>query len=817
MRRATGPIRSIKEVLFTFSSNDWKSAKNFWRSAVGGWILFIALVCAVTAVLNVEWEPLPSDIVEDSVALHHIRSDRAYTIVDETATEELKEKARNRVLPVFDYNREYSNIVIDKISSGFAKAREELKRLEEELPEEAESLPPQQIEAIRSQFIGILGVAPTVKDFQRLIDQKFDPALEQALIAAVRKALNEPILEDEDVIEAHKATGLILVSGEGEERGEKAVLSDDLLKMPTVSAIKDQVVLRLEGAEVTPELIASLTALAQQFVTTTAVYDAVETDQRRLAAESAVEDVIIYIHPGESIIRAGDRFDARTISIVEGIKKAKAKRNFRWKFVGTGLFLFCFLLALYVFAARFLQRFRPQFKDLLFLGSALVLAAAIFRIGISILNVLRESLPVTIPSSALYYLLPIAGVVMVVRLLRNAQEAFIFAAASAIVIGLAPDVQFTFVAYYLLGGLVAVGSLSRAETRTAIWRAGLLTGLFQMILVIAFELIRSTEIMVALNVEAQLWNLGCALVGGMLSAAVALAFAGLAESTFAYLTDVRLLELGSLNHPLLRELIVRAPGTYHHSHLVGTLAESGCQAIGANGLFARVASYFHDIGKMAKSDYFVENQTEGLNRHDTLSPSMSALIIQNHVKDGMEMARKAKLPEQIIDIIPQHQGTKLIRYFYSKAKELEDPNVSPVNEKDYRYPGPKPQTREAGVILLADGVEAATRALRDKTPTKIRSVVEKMINQNFTDGQFDDCELTLKDLHDIADAFSNILVAIYHQRIEYPDLPSQEKGGTRLKSHEEHHQHPEPKPIADTLPQETPGVIQHPAGKRRNR
>jgi putative nucleotidyltransferase with HDIG domain len=331
-----------------------------------------------------------------------------------------------------------------------------------------------------------------------------------------------------------------------------------------------------------------------------------------------------------------------------------------------------------------------------------------------------------------------------------------------------------------------------------------MTGFFQVILIIGFELIRSVEIMVVLDANYMLWNMGAGMIGGLLAALVTQSFAGWAETIFGYVTDIKLLELSSLNHPLLRELIVRAPGTYHHSHLVGALAESACQAIGANGLFARVASYFHDIGKMTKSAYFVENQGKTENRHETLSPSMSALIIQNHVKDGIELAHKYRLPQPIVDIIPQHQGTKLIRYFYSKAKDQEKPAVSTVNEKDYRYPGPKPQTREAGVILLSDSVEAATRALPDKSPTKVRAIVEKVINMNFTDGQLDECELTLRDLHDISDSFTKILTGIYHKRIEYPDLPASRK--ERQGIHEEQDRNPQSEPLSNPNAEETPGT-----------
>jgi putative nucleotidyltransferase with HDIG domain len=270
-------------------------------------------------------------------------------------------------------------------------------------------------------------------------------------------------------------------------------------------------------------------------------------------------------------------------------------------------------------------------------------------------------------------------------------------------------------------------------------------------------------------------------VGGLLSCIFVLVMAPVAEMVFNYVTDIKLLELGNLNHPLLKEMIVKAPGTYHHSQLVAVLSEAAAAEIGANPLLARVGSYFHDIGKMRKPEYFIENQQGGINRHDHLSPSMSALIIASHVKDGMEMARDHKLPQKITDFIPQHQGTKVITFFYQKALEQND-GKEEVEEKQFRYPGPRPQTREAGIILLADGVEASVRSLPEKTPQRIQGQVQKIINKNFTEEQLDDCEMTLKDLHKIADTFTRVLVGIYHQRIPYPEEEEKKAVVTPLKS-----------------------------------
>jgi putative nucleotidyltransferase with HDIG domain len=221
--------------------------------------------------------------------------------------------------------------------------------------------------------------------------------------------------------------------------------------------------------------------------------------------------------------------------------------------------------------------------------------------------------------------------------------------------------------------------------------------------------------------------------------------------------------------------MIRAPGTYHHSVLVGNMVEAGAEAINANPLLARVAAYYHDVGKLKKPLYFIENIRDGENRHDKLSPSMSALILISHMKDGVELAREYRIGLPIIEIIRQSHGTSLISFFYLKAKGLEAPGSPPVDERDFRYPGPKPQTREAGLVLLADCVEAASRTLSDPTPARIQGLVQKIINNIFMDGQLDECELTLKNLHEIAKSFNQILAGIYHHRIDYPEPAYKEK------------------------------------------
>jgi putative nucleotidyltransferase with HDIG domain len=323
--------------------------------------------------------------------------------------------------------------------------------------------------------------------------------------------------------------------------------------------------------------------------------------------------------------------------------------------------------------------------------------------------------------------------------------------------------------YFVIAGLVGVWGVKNCRRRSALIQTGLIISLANMVLVFTFKLLEfpftGNDLLIG-----EVFALG----GGLLTGIVALGLTPIMESLFSYSSNIRLLELLNLDQPVLKELMLIAPGTYHHSMVVGQMVEAAAETIGANPMLAKAAAFYHDIGKIKKPAYFVENQMGGDNKHEKLAPSMSSLILISHVKDGVDLARKHRLGESIADIIRQHHGTNLINYFFHKAKtQATKPNQ--VKMEDYRYPGPRPQTKEAGLVLLADQVEAASRTLTDPTPARIQGMVQKIINNVFADGQLDECELTLKDLHHIARSFNKILSGIFHQRIQYPQAIDKKK------------------------------------------
>ncbi|MFH1458117.1 MAG: HDIG domain-containing metalloprotein [Candidatus Omnitrophota bacterium] len=344
-------------------------------------------------------------------------------------------------------------------------------------------------------------------------------------------------------------------------------------------------------------------------------------------------------------------------------------------------------------------------------------------------------------------------------LFNNLEIALLLALASAVsVASLGNSSPLQLCILFLVGGIISSPLVMGARKRTTIIRAGLLVGIACALSLFFMQgfgfYLPKRYIFLILN--------------GIISSGVVLLLLPVFEYLFQTVTNISLLELADFQHPLLQRMVMEAPGTYHHSLVVGNLSDTACEVVGANSLLARIGAYYHDIGKLQKPNYFSENMDIESSKHDALAPSMSKLIIMNHVKEGMELARKYKLKPPLIDFIQRHHGNSLVFYFYQRALEKLEEDQE-VKEEGFRYPGPKPNTKETAIVLLADSVEAATRALKEPTPKKIEEVVHKIINNKFIDGQLDECDLTLKDLERISAVFIRILSGIYHSRVTYPE------------------------------------------------
>ncbi|MFH1359546.1 MAG: HDIG domain-containing metalloprotein [Candidatus Omnitrophota bacterium] len=368
--------------------------------------------------------------------------------------------------------------------------------------------------------------------------------------------------------------------------------------------------------------------------------------------------------------------------------------------------------------------------------------------------------------------IPIAAVAMLVIILFNdLQLAVLMAFASSVLVALTVGGNLNFMLIFFTGSLMGAYACKDARTRGELIKSGFYVGLIQVVCIIlmnpSLDIIRNNNFL-----KLSAWPL---FVNGLVAAFAVIATLKIFEWLFGVVTNFSLLELSDFNQPLLKRMVLECPGTYHHSLIVSNISESAADAIGANTLLARVGAYYHDIGKLEKPEYFTENQMLEGSKHDNLEPNISRLVILNHVKEGIEIGRKNKINEQILDFIRQHHGTGLIYYFYQRAVESAPENEK-VDEANFRYPGPKPQSRETAIVMLADSVEGAVRALPEPTATRIEEAVSKIINNKFIDGQLDESNLTLTDIDRIRAVFTRSLGAIYHSRIQYPD----KKNGSSL-------------------------------------
>jgi putative nucleotidyltransferase with HDIG domain len=469
----------------------------------------------------------------------------------------------------------------------------------------------------------------------------------------------------------------------------------------------------------------------------------------------------------EIIVGAGQRVTERDARILEEIARREGIGSRLHAYTG----LVALLLVLFYLIYRDINRYRPALigdtKKILLLAFLLLTTVALAQFSETVFTLLAGKLHLDIVTIG--FALPVAAGAMLTSLLLDFHLALGFSFVVSILLGIALQGDPFIPLYYFLGSIVAALRVIRCKKRTAVLRAGALTALISFVVIIGIDIYRGDLLTRIVN------DLAAGLLGAVSVTMIVSVTLPFFEAVFDIATDIKLLELLDPNHPLLKELVYKSPGTYHHSILIGNLAEAAAEAIGENPILARVAAYYHDVGKIHKPEYYIENQRVSENKHDRLMPSMSSLIISSHVKEGVDLARQHKLPSMIIDIIQQHHGTSLITYFYQKAKELQ-PYVA-IAEEDYRYPGPRPRTKVAAIVMLADNVEAASRVLESPTPQRIQGLTTSVITRIFLDDQLSMCDLTLKDLRVISKSFNLVLNGIYHHRIDYPgmEFPGEKK------------------------------------------
>jgi putative nucleotidyltransferase with HDIG domain len=517
------------------------------------------------------------------------------------------------------------------------------------------------------------------------------------------------------------------------------------LRTEDLEAARRQAELVLREKGVRPPALAFARWLVERALRPNLVVDEAQTRRAREAARAGVEPVRVRVLKDEVVVRRGEVVTPEHVQKLQALGLAGSP--WQWeKVVGTGLLVGLLVAILGAYLARFQPEVWQSPKLLGLLGLLVWLGAAGTRLVAATLHPL---------------LLPAASVTMLLSVLLNAKVAVFAAGILAVLTGTlgSQDLRLAAVAY--TGALVAVFSVRRIQRRTDLAYAGLVVGFANAAASLASDLLAGTPLR-----EAAL-NAGVGVTGGVLCGVLATGALPYLEDLFGLVTPIKLLELSNPSHPLLRRLQLEAPGTYHHTLMVANLAEAAAEAVGADPLLARVGTYYHDVGKLRRPGFFVENQVGGHNPHDRMAPSLSALAVAAHVRDGLELARQYKLPQVVADFIPQHHGTTLMAYFYHRAVEQQQ---GPVDPEAFRYEGPKPRSREAAIVMLADGVEAAARSIQNPTPERIREVVRRIVHERLEDGQLDECDLTFRDLERISQVFTRLLVSMFHPRLEYPEV-----------------------------------------------
>ena len=700
----------------------------------------IALITCLISVIIIQWDTglFKAGFREGDIALRDIYAPYDFEVkgdINNKVTELNRQMAKDAVLPVFRLDTEAQQAVTDKAESlvKSAKSLVESPELENE-----------------DKKSEIREIATTYNLSESLVSRILESKDHDIFLAQIREiigsfmskgmisTLDHERFKDKDV--------MMMTLVDGDEAENKKFIEDFLTLEGSKAEIEDfdfSIRDRKEKALVVD--------FANAILNVNIVYDGEETELRKRSAAQQVQPIynIIEVKKNETILSKGERIGKDHILKLNGIEQNEPSVVIAGRFFAITMLLGLFILIIALYIKYYEPKFSAGNKELVLLG--LICVLLLFAAKIIMIS--------PWPSN----LVPVAVASMLIAILIDHRLAIIVTCFLSILVGMISGNRLDIAGVSLVGGIVGIFAMRGVRRRSQVMAAGLSVGFANMSYLIAIGIVGS------LDFNTYITESFLGFLNGILSALIVTGLLPVFENTFKITTDISLLELADLNHPLLKEMVIKAPGTYHHSLVVGNLAEAACEAIGANPLLARVSSYFHDVGKIEKASYFSENQSSEDSAHDKLSPTMSSLIITNHVKNGVELARQYKLNKKIVDIIKQHHGSGLVFYFFKRA--LEKVSDETVGEQSFRYPGPKPQTKEAACVLLADSVEAGSRALDDPTPSRIKGLVRKIINNKFIDGQLDECDLTLKDLEKISEIFIHILTGIFHTRVEYPDEP----------------------------------------------
>ena len=709
------------------------------------------------------------------------------TVQDLETTNRLRAEAERAVLPVYTYDPNVYINTEEKVRRLFTMGWAWVQK----------NPSSEKVQELRASVLDLLGIDLDAEDATALARLRFPKEIEETLTGLSAKIFGQGIVLSKNLfIHGETEKGLTLLTLLDGERAAKAADIIDLKESEQRFAEE------LGRIELPPRTRALLQDLAQIFLSPNVTYNGIETENRKAQARARVAVVTNTVKKGRVIIRKGDEAGADAVRILDLYSQRLETRS-SWlpDFAGSLLFYALLFLALWTYL-RFGQKPEQGERTFRMSGIFLVGSMALYKLALFLAGTITTTFSgVELGTNgALTFAIPFQVGPLIFAFLLGDPLAVSFVVLNSLAAGYLLGASYDLMLFALIGGLAAVYGVRRfrKRERAATLRAGfLVVPVANAAVILAIHLIEKHTALRPFSTEVVM-----GVLGGALSAVLAYLLLPVVETAFGFVTEAKLLELTNSELPIFRQMAQEAPGSYHHSLVVATLAEKAAEELGLDAQLAKAGALYHDIGKTKMPEYFIENRSRESDLHKDLTPAMSTLVIINHVKEGAEIARKLKLPRPLREIVEQHHGNSLVRFFFNKAKQTYDPEQQKVGEENYRYPGPPPRTKEAALVMLADSVEAASRSLRAPTKDNLKRVITDIFNTYLQDGQLDDCDFSLRELRSVATAFLTILFAIYHPRVEYPGFEFEVKkprrpARPRPKHNDRDHQPPEKTPGPD--------------------
>jgi len=707
-------------------------------------------------------------LTEGEIAPSDIIAPRDLTIEDKETTEKRKEEAVEVVLPVYNFNHNVFLNTEEKIRGIFIIGREMLQ----------ESPSGINLEEFKDSIFESYNIEISFKDIQSLVKMNFSQAFEENLINLIGKTSAQGIILSKNLfIHDEQTKGFFLVRSPEDEKTTK------VSEILDITESKEKLSEEINLLELPQNEKSLLTSLSHILISDNVTYDQMNTNARKDFARISVETVFYTIKKGKVIIRKGDEVTSDGLKQINIINQSlRAKPSWLTNFIGTFLLFTLLFLTLWYYLKSVLK-FKEAYKNFALMGIILIASLLFYKLSIFLAGTFSQSTNFSLlkHSETYEYAIPFQFGTILFAFLTQIPTALVFTVINSLLVGyLFKSTFYPLMFFSLIGGFAAIYGIKYygKHKRTSTFRAGLfLISPINILVIIIFHLISEKfgppDIFVS--------EIMMGFLGGLFSAAAAFLFLPVIENLFGFITQTKLLELTFSDLPVFRKMAMEAPGSYHHSLIVASLAEEAAEEIKLDTMLVKAGALYHDIGKMKRPEYFIENITRRADMHKALKPSMSSLVIINHVKEGVELAKKLKLPKKIIEIIEQHHGDTLVRYFFEKAKVSYDPEMQKIGEENYRYAGPKPKSKEAALIMLADSIEAASRSLKSPSKPNLKRVITDIINNYIQDGQLNDCNFSLKELNTIATSFLSTLYTTYHHRVEYPGYDFEMKNKKKPK------------------------------------